>query len=332
MNMYIILSQRVDLESDYADDLYQLYHFPSRYRNQIHKGDVFIYYQGDRYVREHRYYFGTGRIDRIWSDDGENYYASIVNGKQFSNKVPIYSGPNTYYESSSYKEIRKSEQPPWQSSIRPLSSEAYRLILGLAGNLISVGPEISDSLNAMELQLKRVVKDYYLNKRVEAILEIRSLADRIANRQGLNYNNHELPTGEAIQLDVHCREMPMSYSYKAVLILGMLDLGNGIHPVNIDNMTSYFLDFYDNRRSAGKRPEKNGLYCKSVISADQVKANIETNPLKALHAAGVLEYDGKLIRFSKRIQRDNSEWIQRTRHACQDRLDAYFQKLFSEDD
>jgi len=61
--MKIILSQRIDIESEYQDVPFSSYHFPKRYRNQIHPGDQFIYYQGDRYKKEHRYYFGCGVID-----------------------------------------------------------------------------------------------------------------------------------------------------------------------------------------------------------------------------------------------------------------------------
>jgi len=89
--MYIILSQRIDIESEYSDDLFQLYHYPARYKSQIHEGDIFIYYQGDRLVREHRYYFGTGKIGHIWTDDGENYYATIVDAASFSTKYQSIS-------------------------------------------------------------------------------------------------------------------------------------------------------------------------------------------------------------------------------------------------
>ena len=51
--MNIILSQKRDIKSKYMDELFYLYHFPSKYKNQIHTGDTFIYYQGDRHLRKH---------------------------------------------------------------------------------------------------------------------------------------------------------------------------------------------------------------------------------------------------------------------------------------
>jgi hypothetical protein len=58
----IVLSQRIDTKSSYDDIPFVQYHYPSRYSNQIHTGDLFIYYQGDRFKKENRYYFGTGVI------------------------------------------------------------------------------------------------------------------------------------------------------------------------------------------------------------------------------------------------------------------------------
>jgi hypothetical protein len=55
--MYVILSQRIDFDSSYADELFNSYHYPCKYKNQLHKGDIFIYYQGNRYDKSQRYYF-----------------------------------------------------------------------------------------------------------------------------------------------------------------------------------------------------------------------------------------------------------------------------------
>ena len=38
--MLVILSQKVDSESSYTDELFNSYHYPARYKNQLHKGDI----------------------------------------------------------------------------------------------------------------------------------------------------------------------------------------------------------------------------------------------------------------------------------------------------
>lgn len=63
--MLVILSQKVDSESSYTDELFNSYHYPARYKNQLHKGDIFIYYQGNRYDKSQRYYFGVGSVARF---------------------------------------------------------------------------------------------------------------------------------------------------------------------------------------------------------------------------------------------------------------------------
>ena len=40
--MYVILSQKIDTVSSYGDELFKLYHYPSRYKNLLNTGDIFI--------------------------------------------------------------------------------------------------------------------------------------------------------------------------------------------------------------------------------------------------------------------------------------------------
>ena len=38
--MLVVLSQKVDSASSYADELFRSYHYPAKYKNQLHKGDI----------------------------------------------------------------------------------------------------------------------------------------------------------------------------------------------------------------------------------------------------------------------------------------------------
>lgn len=152
--MPIVLSQRIDLESDYEDVPFEVYHFPRRYRNQIRPGNRFVYYQGDRHKRANRYYFGHGVIGSV-DTDAESYYARFVYARRFGKRVPIYNPNGGFYESIDFEAVRKRENPPWQSSIRPLSEAAFTAILDVADTPASpaeyrqVETEI-DSLEAIE--------------------------------------------------------------------------------------------------------------------------------------------------------------------------------------
>ena len=91
--MLVVLSQKVDSASSYADELFHSYQYPAKYKNQLNKGDIFIYYQGNRFDKSQRYYFGMGMVGGILTEDGENYYAKLVDCQRFEKKVPIYLHP-----------------------------------------------------------------------------------------------------------------------------------------------------------------------------------------------------------------------------------------------
>ncbi len=170
--MIIILSQKIDTQSIYdGDEAFSVYHYPKRYRNQIKPGDTFIYYQGNRYDKSQRYYFGMGKVGSISSIDGENYYAQLVDTKVFKRKVPIYLPNGGYVEQLGYDTIRKSVNPSWQSSIRPISEEAYNYILKFAG--------MGKNVDEYNIQLKNAVKKYFVEKNKKALEEILDIAKRL---------------------------------------------------------------------------------------------------------------------------------------------------------
>lgn len=177
--MFIILSQRIDTESIYSDEVFSSYHYPARYKNQIHEGDTFIYYQGNRYVKEQRYYFGTGTVGKITSTDEDNYYAVLENVRRFEKTVPIYLSEGKYIEQLGFETVRKSPTPPWQSSIRPLSTEAYEYILANAGMQIAVQPPLP--VDELKEELKQHIRAFYLENNNEAIVEIRNVSSKLAD-------------------------------------------------------------------------------------------------------------------------------------------------------
>ena len=176
--MIIVLSQKIDTESSYeGDEIFRTYHYPGRYRNQIHTGDTFVYYQGNRYNKSQRYYFGTGRIGSIYNEDADNYYAELIDARRFEKIVPIYLPDQGYIEQLGYETVRKSINPPWQSSIRPLSEEAYRYILERSGS--------ADAIPQNDNKLKKAVQQYFINKDPEALEEIEKIAKRLSELHNL---------------------------------------------------------------------------------------------------------------------------------------------------
>ena len=179
--MIVVLSQRIDYNSSYDDDVYQTYHYPARYKNQLHKGDIFIYYQGNRYNKSQRYYFGTGTIGEITTPDNENYYAELLNCTKFEKIVPIYLPDGGYIEQLGYDTVRKSIIPPWQSSVRPLSQEAFNYIIMRAGVSFPPAPVIQESLDELKEELKSAVREYFVGEDSSAIYRIERIASAIGS-------------------------------------------------------------------------------------------------------------------------------------------------------
>lgn len=171
--MLIILSQKIDSDSVYSgDEVYKTYHYPRRYRNQIHEGDTFIYYQGNRLDKSQRYYFGTGVVGKITEIDAENYYAKLINVKRFQKTVTIYLPDGGYIEQLGYETVRKSINPPWQSSIRPISEKAFDYILRHSGD--------TEIILEYDSKLKREIQRYFIDKDKNALTEIERLAKEMA--------------------------------------------------------------------------------------------------------------------------------------------------------
>lgn len=176
--MTIILSQKIDTDSSYTgDEVFKVYHYPAKYKNQIHTGDTFVYYQGNRYDKSQRYYFGTGRIGKIKQEDEDDFYAELINVSRFENKVPIYLPGEGYVEQLGYDTVRKSVNPPWQSSIRPLSEAAYSYILEHSGS-----QKMIDTYN---VQLKKAIQNYYIANDKNAVLEIMEIAQKLVGLYNL---------------------------------------------------------------------------------------------------------------------------------------------------
>ena len=160
--MIIVLSQRIGAKSDYDDIPFSVYHFPKEYKNLIHSGDRFVYYQGGHLKGENRYYYGCGVIGKIYPATDNTFYADIIDGQRFDRKVPIRRPEGDWYESLDFEQVRKKPIPPWRRSIRALSETAFSAILVTANcdvNSVRVTSEIEVYSNAIDT-LRRLNVSY----------------------------------------------------------------------------------------------------------------------------------------------------------------------------
>lgn len=330
--MLVILSQKVDTASSYSDELFNSYHYPAKYRNQLHEGDIFIYYQGNRHDKSHRYYFGIGTVGEILTTDGENYYVKLLNCQQFEKKVPIYLPDGGYIEQLGYETVRNSINPPWQSSIRPLSQKAFDYILNAAG--IQNVPPKAESIDMLKEKLRNAVRDYFVEKNAAAIHHIESIAAAIGRATNISEKESQLPyapsetaSDKRYMLLEYCRTMKMSYSYKPVLILALLHTGkNGT--VAIEKAAQYFYDFYEERRRQGLPAEKKRcIYLRDDVTQKQIMANLVSNPVKALCESGFFFFNeqSQVLSMSPEIWSilDRGSKAMLTR-ICRQRLKEYY--------
>ena len=186
--MFIILAQKKDFKSAYKDELFNLYHFPAKYINCIHTGDIFVYNQpnqGGPVDANVRYYYGTGTIGNIYSTDGgATYYAELKNCKAFYNNVPLKMENGNYIEQLEYEGRRK--HPNWQSSIRELSPTAYSSIINMSGGLMSVSTNMS--IEEVRSDLKERIDHLYLNDDHQALVDIISLSAVLVQMYGVRVN------------------------------------------------------------------------------------------------------------------------------------------------
>ena len=340
--MYIILSQKIDSEPIYSDVLFKMYHYPAKYKNQLKPGDVFIYYQGNQHKKEQRYYFGTGKIGNIFTPDGDNYYAELTKCYKFMIKVPIYLTDGGYIEQMDYVSVRKKLNPPWQNSIRPLSKEAYDYIISHAGELIPLNKE--EELNSLKTELKRAVKSFYIGRNNNAVLEIIETSQKIAANIHLvsmvadgkpeRYQDplisKKTVEDETVkkQFFDYCRTMKMSYSYKPVLILALLEKENGSGEISVQDASVYFKNFYQKRRELGIIIEKgNCIYQKPDMNYNDIARNIVANPVKALLSSGHFQFNKESQMFGvipnvwNRLDEDDIKTIS---SICHQKLEQYY--------
>ena len=337
--MLVVLSQKVDSKSSYADELFSSYHYPARYKNQLHEGDTFVYYQGNRYDKSQRYYFGTGTVGKILTTDGENYYAELVHCRRFGKKIPIYLPDGGYIEQLDYESVRKSINPPWQSSIRLLSQKAYDYILNAAGLQTILETDINDSVDVLKDKLKLAIKEFYVEGDASAIYRIENLAATIGRatfvleKEGQNVRVINCPpvgssSEKLSNLLDYCKTMKMSYSYKPVLILALLHSGDENGSISIEQAATYFRRYYSDRKAYGLPIEKKRcIYLRDDVTDNQIVANIIANPVKALVESGYFFYDeaSHVFSVSPEIWKaaDNSSKSMITEICCQ-RLKGYY--------
>jgi ribA/ribD-fused uncharacterized protein len=128
----------------------------------------------------------------------------------------------------------------------------------------------------------------------------------------------------------YCRKMSMSYSYKPVLIMALVDHHGSI---SIDEAANYFAAYYGTRLENGLVSEKdNSIFSNLNCSLEQIRHNIISNPVKALTSSSKIfayDPDKEVLEIIPQCwQNLSSEEIVAITEACEERLEKYYDNLY----
>jgi hypothetical protein len=124
------------------------------------------------------------------------------------------------------------------------------------------------------------------------------------------------------------RQMDMSYSYKPVLIQGILLYADNNGMVKLSDIVAYFRSFYEGRRAAGLPVEKkNSIFAKGGYTDKEAERNILANPFKRFE-------DMQMLRHTKTlgiVQVEETVWKHLTAQEkdeigriCEEKLASYY--------
>lgn len=130
------------------------------------------------------------------------------------------------------------------------------------------------------------------------------------------------------QLVEYCHRTSISYSYKPVLIMALVQHGGAI---TLQDAAHDFIRYYRNRLSLGLIAERpNSIYSNLNCTVEQIISNIKTNPVKALLNSEFFVYDKQceLLSLIPNIRAGlTTEYKQKIVHACLLRLDDYYARI-----
>ena len=127
------------------------------------------------------------------------------------------------------------------------------------------------------------------------------------------------------------KKMLMDHSYKPVFLKGVLKYADAKGRIRIDDLVSYFRNFYTNRRDQGLSVEKtNSLFVKPNYTDKEVEYSILSNPFKRFETMnmmrhtktlGIIEIDSHVW---NRLTDADKQWIE---DICDEKLEKYYERL-----
>lgn len=127
------------------------------------------------------------------------------------------------------------------------------------------------------------------------------------------------------------QQMDMSYSYKPVLIEAIFANADSKGRIRLDDIVSYFRNYYESRRKNGLIVEKaNSIFAKGDYTDKEAQRNILSNPFKRFEDMQMLRHTRTLgiVEVEPTVWKalDEKE-KQEILRICEEKLDGYFRRL-----
>ena len=222
------------------------------------------------------------------------------------------------YWLNSYKSFSDSKAEKTATVVDAVSDEMC------LSNTISSPLFCNNSFVAFAKNRKEILKNRELSQKEKKALSL--YGDFL---QFVEYSNFTFPELEGSPLLQYCKVMKMTYSYKPVLLLTLLDNDAQTAPIPLATVIQSFCSYYNDRLSKGLIAEKqNSLFAKPVEDYKQAKIVVLNNPVAVLQKDGVIVYDEKTshISFASKYI-PTKDVIADVEKECNAKLDAYYEKL-----
>ena len=154
----------------------------------------------------------------------------------------------------------------------------------------------------------------------------RSCIERIGKLSYARSQLQQEATAEA--LIAYCQNMIMTYSYKPLLILALIQNGGCI---SVSNMARFYQRFFLGRKQKGLTVEKgNCIFADESARFSAMERNVIVNPINALMNSGLFEYDeaNRLFYIKSEIYDSLTlVLVDKLEKICKARLNDYFKNI-----
>ena len=222
----------------------------------------------------------------------------------------------------------------------PVSADDYELV-----DLFNWQEEAAGMLSQMELVRRVDVQAETIERYIREERLIPDLAVPMSNHRVFRFFKEETLRQAAEQygwtlidddnrknifMDM-VRKMDMSFSYKPILLLGILEHADPSGRVELSSLVQFFRDYFDRRRAGGLPVEKkNSIYYSGQATDSEIAQNTLANPFRRFEYMKILTHTKTL----GIIQVDSSVWkrlskedLEEIRAVCREKLEHYFSKL-----